>query len=206
MTTATHRSTIVTSQAALDALLADLLPRQGAWDAEGYLWLTDHTNRLIEFTDGHIEVLPMPTEEHQTILEFFFLALRAFLRPSGRIVHVAPLRVQVRPGLFREPDLVVLRDPRDPRRDNRYWRGADLVLEVVSPDHPERDLVEKRGDYAAGGILEYWIVRPREETITVLRLENGVYVEHGTFGRGGRATSALLAGFAIDVGAVFDAA
>ncbi|MDP9373962.1 MAG: hypothetical protein M3Q65_16195 [Chloroflexota bacterium] len=63
MTPATRRSTITTSQAALDALLADLLPRQGG-NAEGYLWLTDGTNRLIEFTDGQIEVLPMPTEDH----------------------------------------------------------------------------------------------------------------------------------------------
>jgi hypothetical protein len=31
---------------------------------------------------------------------------------------------------------------------------------VVSADKPERDLVEKRGDYAEAGIPEYWIVNP----------------------------------------------
>ena len=192
MTTTTPRSTIATTQAELDALLADLLPRQGQWDAEGYLWLTDQTNRLVEFTDGHIEVLPMPTDKHQTILQRLFLAFHAFVRSRGGVVHFAPLRMEVRPGAFCEPDRVLLRDARDPRRDNRYWRGADLALEVVSPDKPARDLVEKRGDYALAGIPEYWIVNPLNETITVLRLDGDRYVEHGVFGHGAQATSALL--------------
>jgi len=115
------------------------------------------------------------------------------------------LRVQLRPGLYREPDLVALRDASDPRQAERYWLGADLVLEVVSPDKPERDLVEKRGDYAAARIPEYWIAEPREETITVLRLDGDRYVEHGVFGRGTQATSALLAGPAVPVDAVYDA-
>src|SRR5687768_13486218 len=43
--------------------LADvLLPYQGDWTVERYLALD--TNRLIEFTDGFLEVLPMPEEIH----------------------------------------------------------------------------------------------------------------------------------------------
>jgi Uncharacterized protein conserved in cyanobacteria len=79
------------------------------------------------------------------------------------------------------------------------------VLEVVSQEKPERDLVEKRSDYAEGAIPEYWIINPLNETITVLRLSGDAYVEHGTFGRGAQATSALLEGFAVSVDAVFDA-
>lgn len=54
-------SAAATSQQALLALLCDVLPRQGAWSDDAYLWLTDHSNRLIEFTDGCIEELPPPT-------------------------------------------------------------------------------------------------------------------------------------------------
>ena len=45
----------------------------------------------------------------------------------------------------------------------------------------------------------------QRETITVLRLAGGGYVEHGIFGRGSQAASALLEGFAVDVSAAFDA-
>jgi Uma2 family endonuclease len=84
-------------------------------------------------------------------------------------------------------------------------RGADLTLEVVSEDEPARDLVDKRADYAECGVPEYWIVNPVTETITVLRLEGNSYVEHGVFGRGTTASSALLAGFAVSVDLVMDA-
>ena len=53
------------------------------------------------------------------------------------------------------------------------------MVEVVSPDDPGRDLVEKRADYAEAGIAEYWIADPRDQTIRVLTLQDGAYVEHG---------------------------
>lgn len=205
MTTTIETVMTGTSQDELDEVLLELLPPQGCWSEEAYLWLTDHTNRLIEFTDGYLEVLPMPTDNHQSILAYLFQAFFAFVQPIGGKVLFAALRLRIRPRKFREPDLLLLRDANDPRRENRYWLGADLVLEVVSPDKPAHDLVTKRGDYAEAKIPEYWIVNPQTETITVLRLEGEAYVEHGVFGRGTLATSALLEGFAVDVDAALDA-
>jgi hypothetical protein len=121
-------------------MLEELLPRQGEWSEEEYLVLTDHGNRLVEYTDGFVEPLPMPTDEHQNVLQFLFLALFQFVQPRGGKVHFAPLRLQIRPGKYREPDLLMLLSAADPRRQNRFWHGADLALEVVSEDKPERDL------------------------------------------------------------------
>lgn len=196
---------MTTSQRELQEALLDVLPDQGQWSEEEYLWLTDSTNRLLEFTDGRIEVLPVPTDQHQVILLFLAQLFAGHLRPLGGVVLFSPLRLQLRPRKFREPDLLALRDARDPRRRNRYWRGADLVLEIVSADKPGRDLVEKRDEYAAAGIPEYWIINPLTETISVLVLRDGAYVEHDPFARGARATSALFPGIAVDVAEVFDA-
>src|SRR6266511_6461364 len=52
----------------------DLRPIQGLWTEEQYLTMTDHSRRLLEFDDGYIEVLPMPTDKHQAISQFIFLA------------------------------------------------------------------------------------------------------------------------------------
>ena len=200
--TARHRSS---AERAFGALLCDLLPRQGCWSDDAYLWLTDHSRRLVEFTDGRIEALPRPTTKHQTILAFLHFLLRDWIRPYGGVVVQAALRLRIREGKFREPDLLALLDRTDERYQDRYWLGADLVVEVVSPDRPSRDLVDKRLDYAEAHIAEYWIVDPRTETITVLQLQGDGYQEHGTFGRGELAASVLLDGFAADVDAVFDA-
>ena len=74
--------------------------------------------------------------------------------------------MRVRGGKFREPDLLLLRDHSDPRRQDRFWLGADLVTEVVSADDAPRDLVVKCVDYAEAAIPEYWIVDARVESST----------------------------------------
>lgn len=182
----------------------DLAALQGLWSVAQYLKLTNQTNRLIEFTDGVIEVLPMPTKYHQAISRVLFLALLAVMQRIGGDVFYAPLRVEIRPGKFREPDLLLVLDKDDPRAQDEYWTGADLVVEIVSPDKPTRDTEEKPLDYAEAGIPEYWIVNPLKDTITVLVLDGDEYIEYGVFHRGERAVSKLLEGFSVSVDQVLD--
>jgi len=204
MAVAAHTQTLslVTSDG---ETIADSNTLQGLWTEEQYLRLTDHSNRLIEFTDGSIEVLPMPTDKHQVILAFLYRLLFTHMERMGGVVLFAALRLRIREEKFREPDLMVLLDANDPRRQNAYWLGADLVVEIVSPDDPERDTREKRLEYAEAGIPEYWIVNPIDETITVLHLEGEQYAEHGVFRRKDKATSALLEGFVVEVSEMFEA-
>ena len=101
--------------------------------------------------------------------------------------------------------MLLLRNARDPRGQDRFWTGADLVLEIVSKDHPERDLIQKRHEYARAGIPEYWIANPSTETILVFRLKGKTYQKAGQFTRGAKATSHLLPDFSVVVSEVFDA-
>jgi len=133
----------------------DLVSLQGLWTVEQYLRLTNQTNRLMEFTDGVIEFLPVPTTAHQAISQTLFLALHSSMRHIGGDVCFGPLCLQLWPGAFREPDLLLALDKADPRAQNDFWLGADLVVEIVSPDHPERDTEQKRREYAEAGIAEY---------------------------------------------------
>ena len=188
--------------------VAKLFPPQGYWTEAEYLGLTQSTNKLVEFTDGFIEVLPMPTETHQLILLYLLDALRAFVTPRKLgTVLMAVLRVRLRDGKFREPDIIFMRTQNASRRRDEYWHGADLVMEIVSPDphSRERDYEKKREDYAEAGVPEYWIVDPQEEKITVLKLSGDGYDVHGEFRPGDAATSALLQEFDVDVRDVFAA-
>ena len=185
--------------------IAELLPPNGTWSAEDYLWLSARTNHLVEFAEGFIEVLPMPTDKHQAIVEFLFLLLYDYASRTDGKARFAPLRLRIAGGRYREPDILYLRAADDVRRGERFWTGADLVMEVVSPDDPVRDHATKRNEYAEAGIAEYWIVDPQDESIIVLRLAGQVYVEHGRFVRGQKANSALLAGLSADVSSALDA-
>ena len=139
------------------------------------------------------------------LLRFLLGLFESVVHPAGGIVLFAPLRMRLRSGKFREPDLLLLLDKADPRNQERYWTSADLVVEIVSEDQPARDLVVKRREYAQAGIPEYWIVNPQTETITVLRLRDGAYEEAGVYRRGESARSVLLAGFSVGVAEAFDA-
>ena len=87
--------------------VAHLFPNQGAWSVADYLALD--TNRLVELSEGRLEVLVMPTEQHQLIVAFLYDALKTFVRAAalGKVLF-APLRIQLWEGRFREPDLVFL--------------------------------------------------------------------------------------------------
>lgn len=186
--------------------IARLFPDQGSWDEADYLALD--TNRLVEFSDGHIEVLSMPKMVHQRIVLYLATLLAAWVdeRNLGTTL-LAPFRVRLRPGLIREPDIVFMLAEHAGRIHEDYWSGADLVMEVVSddPESRQRDLVKKRAEYARAGIAEYWIVDPREKRLTVLKLRGKSYAVAGEYGPGDRAASVLLKGFAIDVSAALAA-
>lgn len=187
--------------------VAYLFPPQGAWSEEEYLALQG--NRLVEFSGGVIEVLPMPTTSHQLLVAHLYGLLLAFATQHDLgTVLFAPLRVRLWPGKFREPDLVFLRKEHADQVAEDYWDGADLVMEVVSGNEPDRrrDRVTKRREYARAGIAEYWIVDPDEEKIIVLRLAGKRYVVQGEFGTGVAAASHLLPGFTVDVAAALAAA
>jgi len=178
--------------------VARLFPDQGQWSEEEYLALD--TNKLVEFSHGQLEVPPMPTERHQDIV-FFLAQMLAIFVNARRLGKVLPasLRVQLWPGKIREPDVVFMSAANAHRRSNRFWIGADLVIEVVSLDNPQRDTVTKRREYAQAGIPEYWIVDPQAQTITVLVLDGETYAVHGEFGVDETASSRLLDGFAVSV-------
>ena len=188
--------------------IARLYPDQGHWSEEEYLSVTEASNWLVEFTDGHIEVLTMPTTSHQLIVQYIQGLLLAFVTAKSLgTVLFAPLRVRLRKGVIREPDIVFMLKEHASRMKQDAWEGADLVMEVVSDDAAsrERDLVKKRSEYARAGIPEYWIVDPAERRVTVLKLEGKKYVVDGEYGEGETAKSATLEGFGADVGQIWKA-
>ena len=184
--------------------IAYLYPDQGSWSEEEYLAL--ETNRLVEYTDGYVEILPMPTQSHQLIVAYLYAALLSFVNQAGlgRVLF-APFRIQLWPGKYREPDIVFMSAAHEERRGEQFWRGADLVMEIISPNDRERDEVVKKEEYARAGIAEYWLVDPQNKEITVFCLQEGSYATHGVFQPGQSADSLLLSGFTVEVSAVFAA-
>src|SRR2546421_3550100 len=87
--------------------IAYLFPAQGGWSEEEYLALPG--NRLVEFSNGFLDVLPMPTMSHQVLVAYLYGLLSAFVSQHdlGKVLF-ASLLVRLWQGKFREPDLVFM--------------------------------------------------------------------------------------------------
>jgi len=179
------------------------IPYQGEWSEGEYIAI--ESNKIIEFTDGFLEFLPMPTEIHLRIHEYILAAIRMVLaRRAKGVLNFAPFKMKVDATRYREPDVLVLLDENDPRRGGRFWTGADFVVEIVCPDNPERDYWKKRVDYADARVTEYWIVDPQMLRVTQLHLVEKDYAVVGVWTPGDIITSKTLPELSVDVKLWFD--
>jgi Uma2 family endonuclease len=184
--------------------IVELFPAQGEWSEELYMRLPG--NRLVEFSDGTIEILPLPTQRHQKMARFLLGVLSVFVDQKNLgSVLVAPFVIRLWPDKNRMPDIVFMFEKNSHRCFEMYWEGADLVMEVVSTDDPERDFIVKKEEYAKAKIPEYWVAHPVTETIMIYVLDKSAnrYREAGVFAKGQTAASVLLEGFTVDVTKVF---
>lgn len=161
---------------------------------------------MAELVNGRLEILPMPTIQHQRILRLL-ISLFENAVPADAIVLFAPLPTKLFPGTIREPDLLYIAPANRPDPDVKYPSHIDLALEIVSEgtDARRRDYEDKQIDYAKAGIAEYWIVDPVELKITVLVLDGAAYVEHGVFTANQSADGKLIPGLSVSVDAVLNA-
>lgn len=190
--------------------IAYFFPAQGYWTEEDYFALEslrDGIHPLLELSGGRLEVLSMPTLTHQLIVMYLLNLLDAFAKAHAPgLVVFSGLKVRLWKRKFREPDLLYMKAANRSRCHESHWEGADLLMEVVSPDPKDRkrDLVVKPREYARAGIPEYWIVNPVDRWIRVLVLDGNTYRLHGEFGPGQVATSVLLRGFSVQVDAALN--
>ncbi|NCF69366.1 MAG: Uma2 family endonuclease, partial [Chloroflexi bacterium] len=87
--------------------------------------------------------------------------------------------------------------------DQMRFPAPDFVVEVLSESTAANDRGVKFEDYAAHGILEYWIVDPEAETIEQYQLRDDAY-ELAVKVKSGQIDSLSIPGFSIPVQAIFD--
>ena len=125
-----------------------------------------------ELLDGVLVVLPTPNIAHQRVLGDLLCELFDFLKDKELGEAFMRVAVVLSNTNVVEPDITFVSASRMKIVGVDNIRGApDLVVEVISPSNPERDLVRKRDIYARHGVGEYWIADPDARSIRVMALE-----------------------------------
>lgn len=105
-------------------------------------------------------------------------------------------------GSETEPDLMVRAEPA-PGAEWEELPLPGLVVEVLSGTRRQRDRIQKRSFYMDAGIPEYWILDPKNASLTVVR--PGV-ADEVTTGRYEWRPAGAGEGLSVTVGALFPAA
>ena len=124
-----------------------------------------------EYIDGRAVVTPGPDVDHQDISFTLVALLRVALPPTHRASFAWAWKPADDEFI---PDVIVyaLADRTDRRR---FTAVPALVVEIFSTNRGD-DLFVKMNRYAATGLDHYWIVDPRERTMTAYVLDDsGVY-------------------------------
>ncbi len=163
--------------------------------------------RKMELDEGVLYIMPRPRRGHG------FLQFRlgrhvddyidGFDEPPAELMMDFTVALSLEERILLAPDLcLVLRNNPVVVNDRRVEGAPDIVVEILSSDR-NRDLVRKRRLYAEGGVQEYWIFDPRNDTATLLELNAGEYVERAVLTAEDTLTTPLLPGLAIPLADVF---
>jgi Uma2 family endonuclease len=140
-----------------------------------------------ELISGNITLLPSPRPRHSKPQG----ALRRFVGGpyddddgfGGRGGWWIFVEVDVRLGEdVVRPDLAGWLRERLPKPDVRPIAVVpDWICEILAESNEAHDRVTKRRLYAAHGVRHYWIVDPTARTVETLSLEDGRWVDAGSF-------------------------
>lgn len=165
-----------------------------------------------ELIEGVVEVTPVPNRPHDRTVTYLLRVLDRYCEASpqhanyvtgtGRLVQRTPKETSP------EPDLSVYRD--FPLQDTGSdWEGIEpiVVVEVLSPDRPAKDLERNRRIYLGfAGIQEYWIIDPlldpKRPTMLALRRAGDDW-EESQVASGGTYTTDLLPGLTVDLSKIY---
>jgi Uma2 family endonuclease len=163
--------------------------------------------RRHEIIDGVHYVTPSPAYRHQVLLGRLHLSLGQYLadRPLGDLV-LGPYDILLSDYDVVEPDLLyVSRARRERITESKLQGSPDLVVEILSPSTRRRDLGIKRALYTRTGVLEYWIVDPKLDELTVCVRDGNVLGSRLLTKEDGDALkSALFPGWALPLPTLFE--
>ncbi len=160
----------------------------------------EETNRPCELWNGRLIMSPSPTPFHQLVALRLQDALYQWVnRRKLGFVLGAPSDVVLAPDLALQPDVLFISRPRQSIIRAHIYGAPDLVMVVVSPVRPRRDYRDKKDQYEAHGVKEYWSVDPERGRIEVWALQDDFYQLAGVYSGKHQAASVLLPGFTVRV-------
>ena len=176
-------------------------PDDGLYVTEEEYWARWYANPYsdrdvkYEWNNGRLEAKPLSNPAQIALYNWFLNILQRYVQshPIARLINLETgfsltiedlEEVRGEKKVVRRPDIGVIHNdnPVEWGKDDRSYKGVcDMCVESLSDSTKAdvyRDTVEKRIEYAQGGVREYYILDPSEEYMHCYRRDaEGEYVE-----------------------------
>jgi len=168
-----------------------------------YREMTDE--KKSEFVDGEVVLHSPARNRHLDVTLFVAKLLDTYVGVYQCGTVKAEKCLCVFPRNDYEPDVVYFGEEKAAvlTPDTLKFPVPDLAVEVLSDSTEQRDRGVKFEDFAANGVSEYWIVNADESILEQYVLRSDRY-DLKLKSQSGRLLCEVIAGFEIDVEALFD--
>ncbi|MGK7945649.1 MAG: Uma2 family endonuclease [Microcystaceae cyanobacterium] len=147
---------------------------------EDYCHYDDPDNRY-ELVDGRLLLMNPPTFQHLLIAKFLETYFDQFIQARSLPLlcfKEAGVRTGWRKSRISDLYIIEASEIKELVDKSAIVEVPPLlIVEIVSPESVTIDYRYKRSEYAALGVNEYWIIDAKNEKITILLLEEGLYEE-----------------------------
>ena len=173
-----------------------------------FLEITKNVER-VELIDREIIYMSSPSTEHQRISGNLYFTLRQYFNDSQCEVVTAPYDVildneEQRNKNSVQPDLMVICD-KSKFTKNNYTGVPTVIIEIVSPSNATHDTITKLNLYDRFKVPEYWIVSPKNKSVTIYKYEDDIqsYGEFTIYNKDDAANSEIFKQLLIPLNEIF---
>jgi Uma2 family endonuclease len=168
---------------------------QKRWSLREFVAFDDGRNTRYELVDGALVEMSLGTTKHGGVIRRLAKRIEQVAEQQGTDWIAVQGLVGIETAIdddesnVRIPDVTVMSETQWNEMESRpgsatIFQGEPapiVAIEVLSPSTKSTDLTDKRKEYAQRGVLEYWLINPKNDTFTVLQLDGMSYVEVGIY-------------------------
>jgi Uma2 family endonuclease len=134
----------------------------------------------LELVDGEIAVSPSPIPAHSHVDTQLRILVGNYISENDLGLLFGDVDTIFGENDVRRPDLLYFSKNRCHLIGEKAMEGPpDLCVEIISPSSSTTDRIDKFQQYEAGGVLHYWVLDPRDQSIEGYTLRRGKYVVTG---------------------------